>query len=89
MKPNRVFVGALTCIIFVAARLLADDATPTNTAATTPTVYVPDMTHENDPLPDGVLAWDRLMKATNAAADQEQAHFVSASPTFPPATSPS
>ncbi|HUZ06869.1 MAG TPA: DUF1573 domain-containing protein, partial [Candidatus Paceibacterota bacterium] len=75
MKSNRIFFGALACVIFVAARLLADEATPTNTAATTPTVYVPDTTHENDPMPDGVLAWDRLMESTNAAADQEQAHF--------------
>ena len=76
MKSNRVFIGALACVIFVAVRLLADEATPTNTAATTPTVYVPDTTHENDPMPDGVLAWDRLMESTNAASDQEQAHFT-------------
>src|SRR5476651_2465478 len=76
MKSNRIFFGALACVIFFAARLLADEATPTNTAATTPTVYVPDTTHENDPMPDGVLAWDRLMESTNAAADQEQAHFT-------------
>ena len=76
MKPNRIFIGALACVFFVATGLLADNATPTNTAATTPTIYVPDTTHENDPMPDGVLAWDRLMESTNAAADQEQAYFV-------------
>jgi mono/diheme cytochrome c family protein len=76
MKSNRIFFGALACVIFVAARLLADEATPTNTAATTPTVYVPDTTHENDPMPEGVLAWDTLMESTNAASDQEQAHFT-------------
>jgi mono/diheme cytochrome c family protein len=44
--------------------------------ATTPAIYVPDMTHANDLLPDGVLAWDELTKATDAAADQTQAHFT-------------
>ena len=53
---------------------------PANSApspvAVTPPVFVPDMTHANDPMPDGVLAWDELSKATNAAADQLQAHFT-------------
>jgi cytochrome c553 len=44
--------------------------------ATTPPVYVPDLSHSNDPLPDGVLAWDELTKAVDAAADQDQAHFT-------------
>jgi cytochrome c553 len=44
--------------------------------ATTPAVYVPDMTHANDPLPDGIFNWDSLNKETNVAADQAQAHFA-------------
>jgi len=44
--------------------------------ATTPAVYVPDLTHVNDPLPDGIFAWNELTKATNAAAEQSQAHFT-------------
>ena len=36
---------------------LATNAPPPP-VATTPPVYVPDMSHANDPLPDGVLAWD-------------------------------
>ena len=44
--------------------------------ATTPPVYVPDMSHVGEPLPDGILAWDNLMKSTEAAADQAQAHFT-------------
>jgi mono/diheme cytochrome c family protein len=54
---------------------LATNAPPPP-VATTPPVYVPDMSHANDPLPDGVLAWDELMKATDAAAAQAQAHFT-------------
>jgi mono/diheme cytochrome c family protein len=44
--------------------------------ATTPPVYVPDLSHANEPMPDGVLAWDSLMQTTNADADQAEAHFV-------------
>jgi cytochrome c5 len=44
--------------------------------ATTPAVYVPDMSHANGPLPDGIIAWDDLMKATDAASTQAQAHFT-------------
>jgi mono/diheme cytochrome c family protein len=48
----------------------------TNTIVTTPPVYVPNISHANDPLPDGILAWDEISKSTDTAADQPQAHFV-------------
>jgi mono/diheme cytochrome c family protein len=76
MKLSRVFLRALAGIVFSAAGLLAADAQPANAVAGTPPVYVPDYTHANDPLPDGVLAWDDLMKSVDAAADQPQAHFT-------------
>jgi mono/diheme cytochrome c family protein len=44
--------------------------------AVTPPVYVPDLSHANGPLPDGMLAWDEISKATDAAAVQAQAHFT-------------
>ena len=66
----------VVALIFSPAGLLGDDAASTNGVATSPPVYVPDMTHSGDPLPDGVLAWNSLMQTTNAAADKEQAHFV-------------
>jgi Protein of unknown function (DUF1573)/Cytochrome C oxidase, cbb3-type, subunit III len=50
-------------------------APPAPVATTTP-VYVPDMSHVGEPLPDGILAWDALMKVTEAAADQAQARFT-------------
>jgi cytochrome c553 len=50
-------------------------APPAPVATTTP-VYVPDLSHVGEPLPDGILAWDNLMKATEAAADQAQARFT-------------
>jgi mono/diheme cytochrome c family protein len=53
-----------------------DNTTPTN-ATTTPTaVYVPDLSHANGPLPDGILAWDELLKSVDVPASQSQAHFV-------------
>jgi len=76
MKLNRIFTGALAGAVLVAARLLADDAAPTNSVASTPAVYVPDLSHAADPLPDGVLVFDDLMKAVDAAADQDAAHFT-------------
>jgi len=63
-------------IILAGARLFAADSNATNPVVTTPAVYVPDVTHENDPLPDGVLAWAGLLLETNVAADTANVHFV-------------
>jgi len=50
------------------------DGNPSNIVAATPAVYVPDTSHQNEPLPDGWLAWDNLMKeVTVAAADAGRA----------------
>jgi mono/diheme cytochrome c family protein len=73
MKFSRAFRAALAGSILFATGLLVADAQP---VATTPPVYVPDMTHANDQMPDGVLAWDSLLKATNIDADETEAHFV-------------
>jgi len=48
----------------------------TNTTVSTPPVYVPDLSHVNDPLPDGVFAWDELSKSTDVAAGQPVAQFI-------------
>jgi mono/diheme cytochrome c family protein len=71
MKPSRAFLGILAGVVFAAAGLWADDTQPTNAVATTPPVFVPDMTHAHDPLPDGLLAWDALTKTVDTAADQD------------------
>jgi mono/diheme cytochrome c family protein len=44
--------------------------------ATTPAVYVPDMTHAGEPLRAGVLVWNNLVQSADAAADQAAAHFT-------------
>jgi mono/diheme cytochrome c family protein len=75
MKLNRVFFSAVAAV-FLTVRLLADDAKPTNVVATTPSVYVPDLSHAGGPLPDGVLAWNNILQGASADADQEQAQFT-------------
>ena len=76
MKLRHItFFGAISAV-FAAAGLFAADIKSTNEIVTSPPVYVPDTSHANEPLPDGVLAWNSLMQTTNADADQPQAHFV-------------
>ncbi len=43
--------------------------------ATTPPVYVPDYSHANDPLPDGVIAWDATQKSVDATNGTDFARF--------------
>ena len=43
--------------------------TPVPLAASAP-VYVPDTTHANDPLPDGIIAWSSLLESADATNGQ-------------------
>ena len=52
------------------------NATPTSATAASAPVFVPDVSHANGPLADGILAWDELLKAMDAPADQASAHFI-------------
>ena len=76
MKLRRVFVCGVAGIVLASGRLLAADSHSTNAAAATAAVYVPDTSHQNDPLRDGVLAWNGLTQETTVAADAGSAHFV-------------
>jgi mono/diheme cytochrome c family protein len=67
--------------IFTAGVFSAAAQTPT--AAPQPTgevtsapVYVPDTTHQNDPLPDGVLAFDATLKSVDATEGDDFARFT-------------
>jgi mono/diheme cytochrome c family protein len=73
MKFNRVFLGCLAGFVLVSTSVLADDTGP---IAATPPVYVPDTTHENDVMPPNTLLWDGMIKETNAAAEDANAHFI-------------
>ena len=75
MKLHHAVLLGIAGAVFAGAGLLAADVAPTNGTVTTPPVFVPDTSHANDPMPDGVLAWNRLMQETNAAADQELVRF--------------
>jgi len=74
MKLNRTLFTVVG-ILFFAAGLFPAAAQPSN-AVTTPPVFVPDMSHASGPLPDGIIAWDDLMKATDATNGQDFARFI-------------
>ena len=67
--------------IFTAGILSSRAQTPAaptqtpNDVASAP-VYVPDTTHQNDPLPDGVLAFDATLKAVDATEGDDFARFT-------------
>ena len=76
MKMSRILLYGIAGAIFAAAGLFAAENNATNvTVATTP-VYVPDTSHANEPLPDGVFAWASLTQQTNVPDGTEQVHFV-------------
>ena len=62
-------------IVFCGGAAFAQDVKPAGSVVATPPVFVPNVSHANEPMPDGVLAWDSLMKAVDVSADQQQAHF--------------
>jgi hypothetical protein len=76
MTLRRVLVCGVASLTLASGRLWAADSNPSNVVAATPAVYVPDTSHQNDPLPDGVLAWDSLTKEATVAADAGKADFV-------------
>ena len=61
--------------IFPVAAQSNNGAPPGNVLATAP-VYVPDYSHGGEPLPDGVLAWDALLKAVDVTNGQDFARFA-------------
>ena len=72
MKLKIVFAAAL--LVF-AAGIFTAAAQPSNAVTTTP-VFVPDISHQNEPLPDGVIAWDDTTKAMDATNGLEFARFT-------------
>ena len=73
MKFHRV-PSAAAAILFFAAGIFPAAAQPSNIA--TAPVYVPDVSHQNDPLPDGVIAWDATLKAVDAVEGSDFARFT-------------
>jgi len=76
MKLNPTVFFAAAGLFLTGATVFAAGQPATNSIASTPPVYVPDLSHANDPLPDGILAWDATSKSADAAADQDFARFT-------------
>jgi len=73
MSVYRKLVAA--AILLLTAAVFPALAQPAG-AATSPPVYVPDTTHENEPLPPGVLAWDATTKSVDVTNGLDFARFV-------------
>jgi len=74
MRLHRT-ISAVAVILFFAEEIFTAAAQPTG-AVVTPPVYVPDVSHQNEPLPNGLLAWDSLQKVVETNADATEANFV-------------
>lgn len=72
MKLSRLISCVAIGVVFIGFSLLA----ATNTAVTTPPVYVPNLSQSSGALPDGVLAWDSTTKETNVIANTQSAQFT-------------
>lgn len=73
MKSPRIFFAVAACL--VAAGIFSVRAQSSNSIMTKP-VYVPDYSHANESLKDGVLAWDELTKTVDATNEQDFARFT-------------
>jgi len=73
MKLRQSLFAAATMLGFAAGIFPA--AAQSNSVTTAP-VFVPDMSHAGQPLPDGVLAWDGLLKSVDTTNEQAFARFT-------------
>jgi mono/diheme cytochrome c family protein len=73
MMMHRTLFAA--SVLIFAAAVFSAVAQPAGTVTSSP-VYLPDYTHQNDPLPDGVIAWDELQKSVDVTNGQDFARFV-------------
>ena len=71
----KLVLSIATGVMLFAAGAFCAVVQPTNAVASKP-VYVPDTSHQNEPLPDGLIIWDALTKATDATNGQDFARFV-------------
>lgn len=65
----------VTAVIFFAGGTLRAQELSSPEAIAWAAVSVPDSTHAGEPLPDGVLAWDDLLKVVDATNGQDFARF--------------
>ena len=74
MKLRLIITWFFVASIVAAAIYAAQSASPNGVIASNP-VYNPDMSHQNQRLPDSVLQWDAVMKTTNILEGSLNAHF--------------
>ena len=73
MKLRQSFFAAATIFVFAAGIF---PAAAQSNAVTTAPIFLPDYKHATEPLPDGVLAWDALLKAVDTTNEQDFARFT-------------
>jgi cytochrome c553 len=76
MKLNSAFFLAVIGFFLTGQMIFAAENVSSNSVLATPAVYVPDMSHQNDPLPTNILVWDSVSQETNVAATAATADFV-------------
>lgn len=69
--PGSIFAA----VAILAAGIFSVAGQSTNVVASAP-VYVPDTSHQNDPLPDSAVAFDAILKSVAAVEGQDFAHFA-------------
>jgi len=69
-----LFKAAILALLLVLGRFPA--AAQPAVVVTSPPVFVPDTTHQNDPMPNDIIAWDAIQKSVDATNGQDFAHFV-------------
>jgi mono/diheme cytochrome c family protein len=67
------FPVAAALLIFAMGRF-GTAAQPSNAVATS-AVYVPDTSHANEPMPDGILVWNSLLQTADSTNDTEAVRF--------------
>jgi hypothetical protein len=67
MKTRQIFFVAAAIVFSIVGTFMAV-AQPSNPA--------PDNSHANEPLLDGIIAWDALTKTTDATNGQDYARFI-------------
>ena len=73
MNLRQSFFAAATIFVFAAGIF---PAAAQSNAVTTAPIFLPDYKHATEPLPDGVLAWDALLKAVDTTNEQDFARFT-------------
>ena len=74
MKLHRIIFAAAAISLFTAGTFPA--AAQTSAPVSTAPVYVPDTSHQNEPLPDGIIAFDATIKSVDAVEGTDFAHFT-------------